>query len=95
MTTNLTYNKWDGKTFNSPTAGPVTFTDLKVIAYKVAFFLDLRVQGTGDPDSKSTALNSDADGVGSVPISAGVNTASDGSPQGASYGCARIVCRIP
>lgn len=40
---------------------------------KVSFFIDIRAQGTGKPDSKSTTLNSDADGVGSLPISAGVN----------------------
>jgi hypothetical protein len=39
----------------------------------ISFFIDIRGQGTGEPDSASTTLNSNADGVGSLPISAGFN----------------------
>lgn len=43
-----------------------------IIAPKVSFFLDIRAQGTGAPDSANPAAN-DSDGIGSVPITAGVN----------------------
>jgi len=42
------------------------------IAPKVSFFLDTRVQATGEPDSARSPY-SDADGIGSIPITAGVN----------------------
>lgn len=42
------------------------------VAPKVSFFLDIRAQGMGEPDSKDSPF-SDADGVGSLPISAGIN----------------------
>jgi opacity protein-like surface antigen len=44
------------------------------VAPKVSLFLDIRAQGTGKPDSKYPP-GSDADGVGSLPISAGINIA--------------------
>lgn len=40
---------------------------------RASLFLDIRGQATGEPDSRSTTLNSDADGVGSLSISAGMN----------------------
>lgn len=43
-----------------------------IISPKVSFFLDLRAQGTGEPDSASPPA-SDSDGIGSVPFTAGVN----------------------
>jgi hypothetical protein len=42
------------------------------IAPKVSFFLDTRVQATGKPKSAQSPL-SDADGIGSIPFTAGVN----------------------
>lgn len=43
-----------------------------IIAPKVSFFLDIRAQGTGEPDS-AHPLADDSEGIGSVPITAGVN----------------------
>jgi hypothetical protein len=43
-----------------------------IISPKVSFFLDTRVQATGEPDSARSPY-SDADGIGSFPITAGVN----------------------
>lgn len=43
-----------------------------IVAPNVSFFLDLRVQGTGEPNSADPP-DSDADGIGSAPFSAGVN----------------------
>ena len=43
-----------------------------IIAPKVSFFLDIRAQGTGAPDS-AHPLADDSDGIGSVPFTAGVN----------------------
>lgn len=43
-----------------------------IVAPNVSFFLDLRAQGTGEPNSADPP-SSDADGIGSVPFSAGVN----------------------
>ena len=42
------------------------------IAPKVSFFLDTRVQATGKPKSAQSPF-SDADGIGSIPFTAGVN----------------------
>jgi len=42
------------------------------IAPKVSFFLDIRVQGTGEPNSAHPP-DSDSDGIGSIPFTAGVN----------------------
>jgi opacity protein-like surface antigen len=44
------------------------------VSPKVSFFLDMRIQATGEPDSANPP-GSDADGIGSIPISAGVNIA--------------------
>ncbi len=43
-----------------------------IVAPNISFFLDLRAQGTGEPNSADPPF-SDADGIGSVPFSAGVN----------------------
>jgi opacity protein-like surface antigen len=42
------------------------------VAPKVSFFLDMRAQGTGEPKS-AYPPGSDAGGIGSLPVSAGVN----------------------
>ena len=42
------------------------------VAPKVSFFLDTRVQATGEPKSARSPY-SDSDGIGSIPITAGVN----------------------
>ena len=42
------------------------------VAPKVSFFFDLRAQGTGAPSSGDPPF-SDADGIGSLPVTAGVN----------------------
>jgi len=42
------------------------------VAQKVSFFLDMRVQATGEPDSAHPTANN-SDGIGSVPITMGVN----------------------
>ena len=43
-----------------------------IVAPNVSFFVDLRAQGTGEPNSADPP-DSEADGIGSVPFSAGVN----------------------
>lgn len=42
-----------------------------IVSPNVAFFIDFRVQGTGEPDA--AIFSAEADGVGSLPISAGIN----------------------